>query len=343
MPPENGQARATLAAVAEAAGVSLPTVSKVANGREGVSPGTRERVQRLLTEYAWTPPGTRGAAPGQAVELVLDGLTSPYMLEIIRGVTEAGLQEGADIVLGRPTQGRSGATWVREVVDKRRRGVIVVTSRLTMGQWRAFARARIPLVVIDPVNLPSPELVSVGATNWAGGLAGTEHLIDLGHRRIAALGGREDAVCSRARLHGYRAALDAAGLPFDPALVGYGDFLYEPAYRVGLELLALDARPTAVFAGSDLQAFGVIEAARRLGLHVPRDLSVVGFDDLPAARWAAPPLTTVRQPLADMGRVALRTLLRLAAGEDLDNRRVELATELVVRESTAGPVPLGTG
>jgi LacI family transcriptional regulator, galactose operon repressor len=343
MPPENGQARTTLAAVAEAAGVSLPTVSKVANGRDGVSPETRERVQRLLTEYAWTPPGRRGAAPGQAVELVLDGLTSPYMLEIIRGVTEAGLQEDADIVLGRPAQGRSGATWVREVVDKKRHGVIVVTSRLTMGQWRAFTRARIPLVVIDPVNLPSPELVSVGATNWAGGLAGTEHLIDLGHRRIAALGGREDAVCSRARLHGYRAALDAAGLPFDPALVRYGDFLYEPAYRVGLELLALDARPTAVFAGSDLQAFGVIEAARRRGLRVPGDLSVVGFDDLPAARWAAPPLTTVRQPLADMGRAALRTLLRLAGGEDLDNRRVELATELVVRESTAEPVPVGTG
>ena len=100
---------------------------------------------------------------------------------------------------------------------------------------------------------------------------------------------------------------------------------------------------TAIFAGSDLQAFGVIEAARRLGLQVPRDLSVVGFDDLPAARWAAPPLTTVRQPLADMGRTALRTLLRLAAGEDVDNRRVELATELVVRESTAPPVPIGTG
>jgi LacI family transcriptional regulator len=146
-----------------------------------------------------------------------------------------------------------------------------------------------------------------------------------------------DALCSRARLHGHQAALDKAELPVDPALVCHGNLSYEPAYQLTLELLDLQERPTAVFAGSDLQAFAVIEAARVRGLRVPEELSVVGFDDLPVARWAAPPLTTVRQPLTDMGRMALRILLRLVAGEALESHRIELATQLIERESTAPP------
>lgn len=187
------------------------------------------------------------------------------------------------------------------------------------------------------VDLPDPEVPSVGASNWSGGLAATRHLQEQGHRRIAVIGGPQHLLCSRARIDGYRAALDAAGVPIDPELIGYGDFHHIGGYERARHLLAFPDPPTAVFAGSDEQAFGVVEAARVAGLDVPRDLSVVGFDDLPMSRWASPPLTTVRQPLAEMGRVATQMLASLMAGKPLDSTRVELATTLIVRASTAPP------
>jgi LacI family transcriptional regulator len=192
-------------------------------------------------------------------------------------------------------------------------------------------------VVVDPVNSPPPELASVGATNWAGGLAATEHLVALGHRRVGAISGPVDYLCSRARIDGYRSALERAGVGFDPALVRHGDFQHEGGFARGGELLDLATPLTAIFAGSDQQAFGVYEAARQRGLRIPQDLSVVGFDDLPVARWVSPPLTTVRQPLAEMGRVAAQVLGELVEGQPLRSSRVELATELITRESTAAP------
>lgn len=142
-------------------------------------------------------------------------------------------------------------------------------------------------------------------------------------------------LCSRARADGYRSALEQAGLRIDPALIRHGDFQHEGGFLCGGELLDLPDPPTAIFAGSDQQALGVYEAARQRGLRIPQDLSVVGFDDLPAARWVSPPLTTVRQPLADMGRVAADMLGNLIDGTPLRSQRVELSTELVVRDSTA--------
>jgi LacI family xylobiose transport system transcriptional regulator len=168
-------------------------------------------------------------------------------------------------------------------------------------------------------------------------LAATRHLLGLGHTRIGAIGGPESILCSRARLDGYRAAMDAAGVPVDPALVRYGNFHVKDGIKEGRALLALRDRPTAIFAGNDLQALGVYQAARELRLHIPEDLSVVGFDDLPVAPWVGPPLTTVRQPLAQMAMAAARLVLRLARGEQPTQTRVELATELVLRESTAPP------
>jgi len=169
-------------------------------------------------------------------------------------------------------------------------------------------------------------------------MAATDHLIGRGHRRIGAIGGPPDYLCSRARLDGYRSALERAGLDYDPALVRPGDFYYEGGFVHGGELLDLADPPTAIFAGSDQQALGVYEAARQRGLRIPQDLSVVGFDDLPVVRWLSPPLTTVRQPLAEMGRAAADMLGTLIEGLPLPSKRVELTTELIVRESTA-PAP----
>jgi LacI family transcriptional regulator/LacI family xylobiose transport system transcriptional regulator len=151
------------------------------------------------------------------------------------------------------------------------------------------------------------------------------------------ISGPSNVLCSRARIDGYRAALETAGLAVDPELIRYGDFLVDSGHMQGRALLALPDPPTAVFAGSDLQAFGVYEAAREAGLRVPDDLSVVGFDDLPLARSAWPPLTTVRQPLTDMAATATRLVLAVARGEEPENRRVELATDLIVRDSTGAP------
>ncbi|CAM5360304.1 LacI family transcriptional regulator OS=Streptomyces tendae OX=1932 GN=GUR47_16970 PE=4 SV=1 [Streptomyces tendae] len=145
-------------------------------------------------------------------------------------------------------------------------------------------------------------------------------------------------MCSRARVDGYRAALETAGLPVDPGLIVTGDFHHEAGYRQGLELLRRPDRPTAVFAGNDLQALGLYEAARELGLRIPHDLSVVGFDDLPVARWVGPPLTTVRQPLMEMAEAAARLVLDLGRDDGSSTAtRVELATSLEVRSSTAPP------
>ncbi len=151
------------------------------------------------------------------------------------------------------------------------------------------------------------------------------------------IGGPKHVLCSRARIDGYRSALDAASLSADPALIQTGDFHIEGGRDKGRRLLLLDDPPTAIFAGSDLQAMGLYEAARELGVRIPDDLSVVGFDDLPVARWVGPPLTTVRQPLTEMAEEATRLALTLSRGGEPVNLRMDLATDLVVRQSTAAP------
>ncbi len=203
-----------------------------------------------------------------------------------------------------------------------------------------------PVVIVDPVGQPDPRIPSIGATNWAGGLMATEHLIEIGHRRIGTITGRPSLLCSQARLDGYRAALERAGIPADPALVYSGDFLFHGALVAATGMLDLADPPTAIFAGSDMQAMGVYEAARQHRRRIPDDLSVVGFDDLPMSGWVSPPLTTIIQPLAQMAAMATRTVLALLDGRaDTSSNRVELTTSLVVRASTAPPrkKPAGRG
>jgi LacI family transcriptional regulator len=342
--PERRRHRPTLAMVAKTSGVSLPTVSKVLNGRADVAHETRTRVEEALRKHNYVPPAARRAsASTRTIELVFDDIISTYSTEVLHGVTDAGDELGVDVVVRRlpgaaGQQPRPETSWARHLADAGRKGLIVVTSELTARQLAAFDRAGLSLVVIDPVNLPRSDVVSVGATNWSGGLAATDHLIRLGHRRIAYIGGQSASSPNQARLHGYRAALENAGLAHDPALVRHGAFDFASGVTLGGELLDSPAPPTAVFAGCDPTAVGVLAAAQSRGLRVPDDLSVVGFDDTYLTEWSRPTLTTVRQPLREMGRVALRSLLRLIAGEPLDSHHVELATTLVVRDST-GPPP----
>ena len=341
--------RATLAAIAASAGVSVSTVSKVLNGRADVGPQTRARVEALLAEYAYVGRRADGAtrAPRQqVVELVFHGRLVGYALEVLQGVLDAAAEAGVDVVVSRRPR-RSGpgdespTAWVRRLAAAGRTAVVDVVDDVLAGDLAALSRARLPLVVIDPMNLPQARTASVGATNFAGGLAATQHLLGLGHRRIAYLGGVAGSSVDQARMHGYLAAMSAQQAPVLEGYLRWGDFRYADGLREGGALLDLPERPTAVFVASDESAAGLLEAARSRGLQLPQDLSVVGFDDTQVARLTSPPLTTVRQPLREMGAVALRTALRLGAGEKLDARHVELATELVVRGSTAPPPAQG--
>ncbi|HEY8532876.1 MAG TPA: LacI family DNA-binding transcriptional regulator [Micromonospora sp.] len=337
MTVEEGR-RVTITAIAQEAGVSVPTVSRVLNGRNDVAPHTRQRVEELLRRHGYRRRVTRSRTGASLIDLVFNDLDSPWAVEIIRGVEDVAHSAGVGTVVSavhRKTT--STRQWLQNLRTRSTDGVILVTSDLAPPVHAELRRLNVPMVLVDPAGVPSLDIPTIGATNWAGGLRATEHLISLGHRRIGFISGAPQMLCSRARFDGYRAALEAAGIPFSEELVRPGNFYHESGFEGAKALLDLDDPPTAIFAASDQMAFGVYEALRQRGLRVPDDVSVVGFDDLPEARWFSPPLTTVRQPLSEMGLLAARTVLRLAQGEPIDTPRVELATELVVRNSTAPP------
>jgi len=325
-----------VAAIARLAGVSAPTVSRVLNGQTGVALTTRRRVEALLREHGYRRPDSAGPVP--LLELVFHALDSLWALEIIQGVEQVAREQELAVVLtemqGRLTPGKG---WTEQVISRRPTGVITVLSDLTIQQQSQLATRSIPLVVLDPTGEPLHETPSVGATNYSGALVATRHLLDLGHRRIAMLAGNLSWPFCRARLDGFTAAMGGAGVPVAPELVRVGPLYVEGGQEHGAELLRLPSPPTAIVTTNDLQAHGVYEAARLTGRRIPEELSVVGFDDLPFTRWAGPPMTTVRQPLTLMGATAARMAVALANGETLEQRRVELSTELVVRQSTAPP------
>jgi LacI family xylobiose transport system transcriptional regulator len=334
MRDDEGLGRITLAQVAQEAGVSISTVSKVLNGRRDVAAPTRVKVERILDENAYRRT-SRVAREAPLIELVFHELESVWALELIRGVEKVAMASGASVVLTESgTRQAPGPEWIEGVLQRRPRGVVLVFSTLPDEVKQQLRSRSIPFVVIDPAGDPDPDVPSVGSANWNGGLVATRHLVQLGHRRIGIITGPEDMLCSLARLDGYRSALSVAGLPADPELVRYGDFHVEGGRERAAELLDLDDPPTAIFAGSDLQALGVLEAARLRDLRVPLDLSVVGYDDVPLAQWSSPALTTVHQPLRQMAEGAAQMLMRLRSDEPVATR-LELATSLVVRETTA--------
>lgn len=330
----------TLAEIAVEAGVSLATVSKVLNGRTDVAPKTRSRVERLLHEHGYLRrASSAGAGIARMIELVFHELESEWAIEIIRGVERVTRAAGISLILTESGDRHSpGHAWIDGVLRRRPMGVILVFSDLEQVEKHKLRSRGVNFVVVDPADEPEPDVASIGSANWAGGLAAAQHLIKLGHQRIGMISGPDDMLCSIARVDGYRSALERAGIGFDPGLVRAGDFHVQGGRLAAEQLLDLPEPPTAIFAGSDLQALGVYEAARPRGIMIPDDLSVVGYDDLRIARWVGPPLTTIRQPLTEMAETAARLLIRMVEDPDEPvNQRFDLATSLVVRESTAAP------
>ncbi|PUB27671.1 LacI family transcriptional regulator [Promicromonospora sp. AC04] len=341
--------RPTLEQVARVAGVSKATASKVLNRRPDISAQTRRRVEQAIDELGYVPTtGPREKDRLQKVNVVFDTLVNVYSMQVLDGILTAAHSQDVEVLVDKldpdpEGDGPLSGGWIRRLAAHGRTGVIVVTSELTADQRDLMRSLGLSVVMIDPLNPLDDEVVSVGATNFTGGMQATRHLLDLGHRRIAFAGGLPISMASRERLQGYLSAMSSAGVALDPSLVLEQGFSFLAGLEMASEFLAGPQPPTAIFAGCDASALGVLEAARRRSLRVPQDLSVVGFDDTYVAVSTAPPLTTVRQPIIDMGRVALRTLLQQARGERADSHHVQLSTQLVVRESTAAPAAAPVG
>ncbi|GAA4475139.1 LacI family DNA-binding transcriptional regulator [Phytohabitans houttuyneae] len=322
----------SIATIARLAGVSRPTVSKVLNGHRGISTRTRQRVEALLREhgYRWPMPATT-----PCLEVVFHQMLGSIAIEILRGADEvASARECTVGFTDIRQQTVAGLSWVEPMLRRRPIAVIAVSSMVTVSHGEQLVASGIPLVAIDPIDelFPTP---AVASKNVDGARTATRHLLDLGHRRIGVVTGPVRDLSARARFDGFRDALAGAGIASDTSLQRHGAFTFEDGRDLGLQLIALPQRPTAIVCGDDLQALGVYEAARQAGLRIPDDLSVVGFDDIGQAAWAAPPLTTVRQEFAQMGAAAARLALALADGERLTQDRYELDTTLIVRGSTS--------
>lgn len=327
--------RVTLAVLATKAGVSLTTMSKVLNGRADVAPATRARIEEQLRRSGYRRRGS--GRRSSAVELVLPDLHGPLSLDVIDGVREAATASGHSLTLTVTGDGLApDDSWVEAVVRRRPAGVIVYAR--VASEARETLRTRdIRVVVIEPADAADPSTPTIGIAHWSAGVTATRHLVHLGHRRIAAITGPEAVVGSHARLDGYRSAMHLAGLPVPEGWARFAALDADAGERAALDLISLPRPPTAIVAGGDFQALGVLNAARRLGLRIPDDLSLIGYDDQPIAISSSPRLTTVHQPLRELGIAATRLVLRLDDEQRAKTASVDLAATLVLRDSTAPP------
>ncbi|OZG62637.1 LacI family transcriptional regulator [Bifidobacterium lemurum] len=322
-----------LSDIAEQTGYSLATVSKALNGRADVSETTRQAIDAALRDSGYT---RRPTTPKQQrlIEVVFEDFETVWALDVLRGVIAEAKQHDLSVTVTEGgTKQHPDPSWLDGVLRRQPLGAILVFSNLSKTERTKLKARNIPFVVFDPSGDPSADSLSVQADNWTGGVIATRHLLSLGHTRIGIITGPDYMMCSRARLDGYSSALAEKGIPADPTLVTEGDFTTPSGYAQAMAMLENpNTRPTAVFAGNDLQAMGVYEAARQLGLRIPEDLSVVGFDDVQTAAFMGPSLTTVRQPLQEMAGAATRMLIQATRGETPSS--VILPTSLIVRNST---------
>lgn len=324
-----------MADVARTAGVSVATVSKVVNGRYGVAQSTLARVQGVIDDLGYEASlGARSLRRHQTNVLgILVAEFEPFSTELLKGASAAVASTEYEL-LAYSGGGRGGDVgWERRYLSRLSGtlidGAIIVTPTVIT------ANHGVPVVAVDPHTGPSGT-PTIDSDNRAGAVLATEHLVALGHRRIGFLGGRVDLDSAQQREEGFRHAMHTAGVPVDESLVTIGGYRPESADGPARSLLDRDDRPTAVFAANDLSAIQVMTVARELGMSVPEDLSVIGFDNVPESALASPPLTTINQPLQQMGAEALRMLVDLIDGRERASH-LRLPTELVVRSSCAPP------
>nr|NLD39836.1 LacI family transcriptional regulator [Actinomycetales bacterium] len=332
--------RVTITDVARAAGVSVSTVSKVMNGRDGIAPATQRHVRGIIEELGYV--GNIGAQSLRArrtgVVGVLVSQFEPYSAEVLKGVGSAA--EGTDREImawaGASHNPHAPTGWERKLLGRLAGslidGAIIVTPSVEAPP------GNFPIVAVDPQRL-NPGRPAVYVDDEGGIRSAVNHLVGLGHSRIGYLGGRDDLASAAFRERGFRAAMLDAGIPVDEQLIQVGDYTAVGAAGPAAALLDHPDRPTAIVAANDVSALRVISAAQDRGLRIPEDLSVTGFDDVPEASRAVPGLTTVAQPLHAIGTTAFNMLLDLMAGKEIAELQHRLPTQFIVRGSTA---PVGT-
>jgi LacI family transcriptional regulator len=335
--------RVTVRAIAAETGLSIATVSRVLNGGENVAPATRLRVSEIVDRLGdrAPEPRRRGPAPGARPPVFVrcPYLLTDYFGHLVTSIAETLALHGQSMLLDAGDAVVSSPS-VREL--PRRRGVhgaVLILPPEPAADLEALVGRGYPLVVVDPRTEVPRGLVSIAATHFSGARAVTRHLIELGHRRIGVITGPPYWRTRDDRVGGHLAALAEAGVLGDPDLMRSGEPATKTGALAGRELLDLRPRPTAVVCFNDKVAVGVMVAAAARGLRVPEDLSVAGFDDIDVSRATTPRLTTVRQPLQEMGRTAVTMLMRQLDGHAHEALSMELETRLVVREST-GPAPV---
>jgi LacI family transcriptional regulator len=333
--------RITIIDIGKEAGVSYATVSRVINNKGNVNPESRERVLRAMTQLGYVANSqARSLAGGRSyvVGLLVQDLGNAYSGEIIRGIDEELAKAQYNLMLFTTHRRKvKESLFVTTLTQGSADGLLLILPRNSEAYLESLRRRKFPYVLVDHQGIDDLG-PSVGAKNWQGGSDATTYLINLGHRRIGFITGSLELGCSHKRLQGYKAALTAHDLPIDPQLIREGDFSQPSGYKRACDLLKLDKRPTAIFASNDMMAFGVMEAVREQGLSIPGDISIIGFDDIPQAANVHPRLTTIRQPLEQMGRVATTMLLELINNPDRKPEKFELSTELIIGKSCGAPV-----
>jgi len=337
--PRNTPGSVTIFDVAEDAGVSTATVSRVANGLPNIRGETRRRVEAAMERLGYVANlHARGLAGGKTsvIGLLVHSLESTYINQIVRGIDSAVSKRGYDLMLSTMHLRSRNPRYIDQLFNGLVDGLIVLLAFGFEPYMAEVAERGFPIVLID--HEPTSTAPVIKAANTTGTRAAIQHLVELGHRRIGFITGELDVASASERLDAYRSELERSGIAVDDSLVRQGNFLVESGARAASELLALDDPPTAIMASSDTEALGVMQVARARGLSIPRDLSLVGFDDIPEATFVTPSLTTVRQPLLDMGRLAAETLMDTVADPTRIPTVVELPTELIIRQSS-GPAP----
>lgn len=326
--------KVTLGMVAEAAGVSPSTVSRILNGTAAVAEDKRAAVDEAIARLGFVPdPVARGLAGGRtlSVGVVTQAIDSPFYGGALRGIEdELGRAGYSALFVSGHWNAAAEARCIETLRARRVDGIIVLTGRLSDAALAAYAQS-LPVVVTGR-SLRAPGLYALNFDNFEGARLATHHLLALGHRRVAFITGDQRHPDARERLRGYRAALEAAGLSFNPGLVMPGQYT-EDSGRMAVERL-LDSREpfTAIFAANDQMAFGAALGLHRRGLRVPDDVSLVGFDDLAGAAHSIPPLSTIHQAAHELGRLAALSLLQLLAGQTPDATLPE--PRLIARGST---------
>lgn len=325
--------------IARLAQVSHSTVSRALRHSPLVNPETAERIRRIAEESGYCPSGPARSLVTRHTEtigIVVTSIADPFHAEVVAGIEEAANEQGFSVLLANSNADpERELRVVRSFQQRRVDGLIVAAPRVGALHMAALSRMRIPIVLVNHTH-PSDLVHSVAIANVEAAREAARHLIALGHRRVAYLGDRFGHQSDTERFAGYRQALAEADLPFEPDLVVHGDGTPAGAPPAMARLLALAAPPTAVLCYNDLTALGALRYLRSLGLRVPEDVSLIGFDDLFLAEYTDPPLTTMRQPMRQIGRAAARLLFDLLRGDDVVEN-VRVPAELVLRQSTAPP------